>query len=186
MSTKNYVIADSTGLVVGSAIVPDADIQLQQAPEGCTLHIGIHARPFMDRIVDGEVVPVTPPGPTLAERKAALLAELAERRWHVEAGGITLESGARIETDDRAKLLITGARAAAMADANFSTRWKCADGEWATLTADQVLAVYTAVFGHVAECFSREAEIAEQVVAANAETIDRVAALIPPFWQDPA
>ena len=64
---SNYILVDATGLVVGTASVPETDLHLQQAPEGCTMHVGVQARPFLDRFVDG-VVPVPTPEPTLDER----------------------------------------------------------------------------------------------------------------------
>lgn len=181
MSTKNYVIADSTGLVVGSAIVPDADIQLQQAPEGCTLHIGIHARPFMDRIVDGEVVPVTTPEPTLAERKAGLISRLAERRWEIETGGFEFRGKVvRSDADSQAKVnaLMTGI---ALLGDSFTTSWKCQNG-WLKLDAAGAKALVAAGLTHVSSCFAREGELAEAINAATEQDLPALAETVEAFW----
>ena len=181
MRTKNYAIADSTGLVVGSATVPDADLHLQQAPEGCTLHIGIHARPFMDRIVDGEVVPVTPPEPTLDERKTGLIARLAIRRWEVETGGFAFRGKVvKSDADSQAKIngLMTGIE---LLGESFHTKWKCQNG-WLQLDAQGAQELVTAGFAHVALCFAREGDLAAMIDAAAEEDLPSLAEAVEAFW----
>ena len=48
---------------------------------------------------------------------------IADRRYQAEVAGITI-SGMRVETDDRAKLLINGAAVEAMLDADYAMQWK--------------------------------------------------------------
>lgn len=176
----SFVVTDSSGLIIRSGAAQSAD-SITLAP-GEVIHLGLSGIPRRERVVAGQVVAVEE---SLVARRAELLASLAERRWQAEIGGIALPDGTRLDTDDRAKLLITGARAAALADPGFATRWKCAGGQWLELDSAQVLAAYAAIFGHVSACFAREAEIAEMV--AEAESIaeaESVAALIAPFWAD--
>ena len=178
---SNYILVDATGLVVGTASVPDSDLPLQQAPEGCTMHVGVQARPFLDRFVDGVVVPVPTPEPTLDERKATLLARLAERRWEVETGGVTI-GGMTVETDDRSKLLIVNAAARAREDSTYTVRWKIGPGTFITLDAATLIAAEAAVFAHVQRCFAREAELSGQIDAATAEELAALKATVEVFW----
>lgn len=179
----SIILVDSSGLVVGTASVPETDLHLQQAPEGCTMHVGVQARPFLDRFVDGVVVPVPTSEPTMDERKATLLARLAERRWEIETGGVEV-GGLRLETDDRSKLLIADAARRAESDPGFEVRWKTGAG-WVLLSAPALIAARDAVFARVAACFAREAEIADMIAAADEATLGGVADLIQPFWPAP-
>jgi hypothetical protein len=82
----------------------------------------------------------------------------AFKRWQKESGGIIV-AGVPVATDDRSKLMITGARIAADADPNFSTPWVGVDGDVYPLTAAQIVAISNAVSAHVAECFAIYATI---------------------------
>jgi hypothetical protein len=90
-------------------------------------------------------------------------AVIAERRWEVEVGGITI-NGMRVETDDRSKLLINGAAVEAMLDPAYVLKWKAAGG-FIELEAPQVLTVARAVRAHVQACFDREAELLGELEA---------------------
>lgn len=87
-----------------------------------------------------------------------LVAYAADRRWQREVGGLTF-GAFRIATDDRSKMMIIGARAAAAADPDFTTEWKMADNSFITLDAATIIAVSDAVLAHVAECFAIEAQV---------------------------
>jgi hypothetical protein len=117
----------------------------------------------------GEIAQYQPPTLTQAQ----LLSALAAHRYATETGGIIV-SGIPVLTDDRSKLMINGALAAAQRDENFTTKWKTPTG-FVTLGAAQIIAVADAVAGHVNRCFSAESEVAvdiasystrEQVIAA--------------------
>lgn len=87
----------------------------------------------------------------------------ADLRWRRETGGITV-AGLAVATDDRSKLMLSGARIAAMADPAYATRWKTPAG-WVDLDAATIIALSDAVQAHVAACFALEAQVAEQVEA---------------------
>ena len=178
---SNYIIVDATGLVVGTASVPDSDLPLQQAPEGCTMHVGVQARPFLDRFVDGVVVPVPTPEPTLDERKATLLARLAERRWEVETGGFTFR-GRRVKSDADSQAKINGLMTGiALLGDSFHTAWKCSDG-WLQLDAQGARELVTAGFAHVAVCFARESELSAAITSATEDELPELADAVEAFW----
>jgi hypothetical protein len=93
----------------------------------------------------------------LSADRELMAARIAERRWTAEVEGITV-SGMRVETDDRAKLLINGAAVEAMIDPDYVMSWRTADG-FVELTGAQVIAIARAVRSHVQACFDREAEL---------------------------
>lgn len=116
------------------------------------------------RYVNGKVEIYTPT-PTAAD----LVTHAAQRRWEKEAGGITL-SGLVVHTDDRSKIMISGARVAAEADPNFTTQWKGADGSFVTLDAAMIVAISNAVSTHVSNCFALEAQVLAQIEAGTITT----------------
>lgn len=105
----------------------------------------------------------------LADQKIAKLAAAATKRWQVETGGI-LVGGIPVHTDDRSKLMITGARIKADADANFTTQWVTADGTIVPLAAAQIVAIADAVLAHVDACFAAFATLAAAINAAEDQT----------------
>ncbi len=88
-----------------------------------------------------------------------LLAYAKARRYQTETGGVTI-AGVPFATDDRSKLMLMGARAAAQADATFKTAWVAADGSMHQLAAADVLAVSNGVLAHVGACFAAFAGVA--------------------------
>lgn len=116
-----------------------------------------------------EELPDLPPvEPTLEELKAERLAATAERRWQAETGGISV-AGIDVRTDDRSKLMLTGARVKAAADAGFETQWVTADGQIVPLAAAQIIAISDAVLAHVDLCFAHFAGLAAAIAAAADE-----------------
>ena len=87
-----------------------------------------------------------------------LVAHAADMRWQREIGGIQF-GPYHIATDDRSKLMLIGARAAADADPGFETGWKMPDGSFVTIDAATVIAISDAVLAHVAECFAIEQQV---------------------------
>lgn len=116
-------------------------------------------------LADMDIAPYVPAAATAAE----LIAHAAQRRWEKEVGGITL-SGLVIYTDDRSKIMISGARVAAEADPNFTTQWKGADGSFVTLDAAMIVAISNAVSTHVSNCFALEAQVLAQIEAGTLMT----------------
>jgi hypothetical protein len=102
---------------------------------------------------------------------AARLAALADRRWQAETGGMVVE-GVPVATDDRSQGKITGAALDASLDPSATVHWKCADGVFRTLDADQILALGRAMRAHVQACFDREA-----VLMAALQSVTSAAAL---------
>ena len=100
-----------------------------------------------------------------AARDELIAADWAQRiearRYTAEVGGTTA-SGMPIVTDDRSKSLIAGAALRATRSADYTLRWKTADG-FVDLNADQVIAVADAVSDHVQACFNRESALLDAV-----------------------
>ena len=85
-----------------------------------------------------------------AHSSAALTAYLAEKRWNVETGSITV-NGLPVPTDDRAKLLLLGA-STSMADEDTAPFVTSAGA--VSLTGAQFKALYAAITAHVQACFA--------------------------------
>lgn len=83
--------------------------------------------------------------------------DIAARRWQAETSGINI-NGLIVETDDRSKLLISGAALDAVIDPDYTMQWKTPGG-FVELTGAQVISVARAVRAHVQACFDREAEL---------------------------
>lgn len=104
-----------------------------------------------------------------APSKAELVAYAADRRWRLEVGGITV-GDVPVATDDRSKLMITGARVAAMVDPNWSTVWHGADGQTYAVDAAAMLAISDAVQAHVNTGFATFAAVKAAIEAGEITT----------------
>ncbi|WOC14579.1 DUF4376 domain-containing protein [Pseudochrobactrum sp. MP213Fo] len=93
-----------------------------------------------------------------ADPKYALISYAAGMRWQKEVGGFAL-NGLHIATDDRSKLMLAGARAAAETNPDFNTQWKSADNSFVSLNAQELITISNAVLAHVSNCFSIEAQV---------------------------
>lgn len=104
----------------------------------------------------------------LAEETAAarskLHKQLADYRWGVETGGITLPTGIDVATDDRSRALIQGALESLERGYYASTEFKAANGTF-TLTVTEMAPLAEAVSLHVRDCFSAESVVAAQIDA---------------------
>jgi hypothetical protein len=87
-----------------------------------------------------------------------LNAYTATKRWEREVGGIVV-GGLDVATDDRSKIMISGARMKADKDPAFTAQWKCPDGSFITLDAATIIHASDAVLDHVNDCFSIEADV---------------------------
>lgn len=100
--------------------------------------------------------------------------ELALYRWEKEIGGIVF-NGLPIRTDDRSKLLIEGAYAKALDEANPGAL-KNFKGENGFITIDNstIIAVALAVADHVQKCFDAEATVFAAIEAGTHTTVQEV------------
>lgn len=123
----------------------------------------------------------TLPPTTVADAKKRKLAELAEWRYKRETAGVTM-GGARIKTDRESQATITGAFLSMSQGLIQSVDWKASNNQWVQLGLVEITAIAQAVSAHVQSCFTLERQYAELV--ANANTIEAVQAIVPPFIND--
>lgn len=116
-------------------------------------------------VVQGAIVSV-PPAVDLGAYAARL-------RWSREVGGITV-AGVPVATDDRAKLMITGARVAAMADPGWSTVWHGADGLTYPVDAAAMIVIGDAVQAHVNSGFAIFATVRTAIDAGEITTTSEI------------
>lgn len=101
---------------------------------------------------------------SLAEARAARLAELANRRW--QATQYFTFDGVRTHADG-AISAITAAVVARQAFAITAPQtWKLADGEFRSFDTTGILAYGAAVQAHVQACFDREAALTVEIESA--------------------
>lgn len=118
-------------------------------------------------------------GLDLTDARPGLLAYAAKLRWQTEVGGIVV-AGVPVATDDRSKLMVTGARVAAAADPNWVTVWHGADGGSYPIDASAIIAVSDAVQAHVNATFSAFAAVKSAIEAGSVTTTAEIdAAFIP-------
>jgi hypothetical protein len=110
-----------------------------------------------------------------AGAKALLMRYAAHLRWLREVGGISV-AGVPVATDDRSKLMIIGARAAAQADAGWTTNWHGADGQIYEIDAAAIMAISTAVEAHVSTVFALFASTKAAIAASTITTREEVEA----------
>lgn len=114
------------------------------------------------------------PKPTFDELKTAKYAEIAAARYAAETGGCTVD-GVTIATDRGSQALLTAAVVTARLEPEFKVLWKCADGHFVELNSVQFKAIGDAVTAHVEACFACEAELCEQIDAAQTpEELDAI------------
>lgn len=118
------------------------------------------------RFVDGAWVieDVPAPEPVPEPPPPDLVAHAADRRWQKEVGGIIV-AGIPVATDDRSKLMITGARLAAMADPAWTTVWHGSDGGTYPLNVAAMVAISDAVQAHVNGTFETFASVKAAIEA---------------------
>lgn len=155
MVTKYYVNANGDylgGFSEGNPSIPQGAIEVPTCPK--------HGR---DKWINGAW-----------NESVRLKEELAAYRWEKEVGGITY-GGLPIRTDDRSKLLIEGAYAKALDEANPSAQ-KNFKGENGFVTVDNatIISVALAVADHVQKCFDAEATVSGQIDNGDHTTIQQV------------
>jgi len=168
---------DKAGLVIPDSANPTHKIvERWSDPAPSPQHTLATATP----VYDGAQVNVTrtwtaPPPPTVAE----LLAHAAAKRYAVETGGVVL-NGAPIATDRESKATITGAYVLAVQNPSYAiANWKVAPSTFITLDNATIIAIGTAVSGHVQACYDTEAALAAQI---NALTVTTTAEIDAAVW----
>lgn len=113
-------------------------------------------------VLDGDdlVAPPPPPAPT----KADLTKYAAAARWRREVGGVLVGS-VPVATDDRSKMMVTGAAVAAARDPEWETVWHGADGQTYPINAAAMLAISAAVEAHVNATFATFATVKADIEA---------------------
>jgi hypothetical protein len=117
-------------------------------------------------VFDGQRFLAPPPVRVTPER---LLAYAADLRWRLEVGGVTVD-GVPVATDDRSKIMVMGARAAALADAGWKTVWHGTDGRTYPVNAKAMIAIGKAIEAHVASTFATFAAVKAAIAAGEIAT----------------
>ncbi len=102
------------------------------------------------------------PPPAVTPTAQELIAYAMAKRYEKEVGGVVL-GGVPIATDDRSKLMITGARVAANSDPDWTTVWQGSDGNSYPLTSQQMIGVSDGVQAFVSECFATFADVKSDI-----------------------
>lgn len=177
-----FIITDTAGIVVRSgAVANPADIDIQPLGPGESITPGLSGRAGKDRLnAAGEIEPLPPPQPTLAEQKAALLARLAERRYEIEISGVDF-GGVVIPTDRHSQFMLSTVARKAEADPSQVKGWKTGPGIWIDMSASQIIAAADLVYDRVDALFLRERELSDQILAAE-EITPTLQAVVEDFW----
>lgn len=102
----------------------------------------------------------------IKQRRALRLQELADHRWQIETGGVTLPDGSRILTDRESQAQLTSAYQSLSMPFVESIDWKAAEG-WVTVSEAELRPIAQAVAQHVQGCFKAERQVSEQITAAE-------------------
>lgn len=86
------------------------------------------------------------------------LAAVAARRFTAEVAGITV-AGVSVYTDRTTQNKLTAAAFRALRDPEYTVDWKCTNGSFITLDAEQITAIADAVGDYVQACYTREGEL---------------------------
>ena len=88
--------------------------------------------------------------------RADLSQRIAEARYNLEVGGVTLENGARINTERDAQAMIASALLRVTRKPGELIDWKGGDGIWVKIDKATVEMISDVVGDHVQACFSAE------------------------------
>lgn len=111
----------------------------------------------------------------LAERQAALLEAVRERRWQAETGGCVV-NGVAIRTDEQSQAKIDAAIALFDKDPTLAAiDFEAQPGEWVTLDKLAITAIGIAAGRHVQAAFSRARALSDAIAAA--ESIEALEAI---------
>lgn len=104
----------------------------------------------------------------LAERREALLSELAALRWEHQTAGVEY-AGVRLHTDPSSVMALRMA-----AQEGEGDLWKGMDSQWITLSPGGLLEASQRATTHVRDCFAREAELAHAIRKADHDALDEL------------
>lgn len=108
---------------------------------------------------------LTPTGWTLEENppRFATPEEIAQYRYEVENKGVLVDLGElgthSFDTSRENRSMWLAVQLQALSNPEFVQQWKTLGGDFLTLNASQILLVCGKVYGHVAACFAKEAEL---------------------------
>ncbi|CAI8793905.1 hypothetical protein EMIT0P12_20050 [Pseudomonas sp. IT-P12] len=85
-------------------------------------------------------------------------AAIAARRFDAEVAGITV-AGVPVYTDRTTQNKLTAAAFRALRNPEYTVDWKCTNGSFITLNAEQITAIADAVGDYVQACYTREGEL---------------------------
>ena len=169
----SYAARIQDGVVVEIAQLPSG-IKIEDAFHPDAGFVKASASVARGMLYDGEFHPApAPEKPRAADVKAGLVAYAADKRWQMETGGIIVD-GVPVATDDRSKVMIIGARAAAQSDPNWTTVWHGTDGGAYPLNAAAVLAISKAVEAHVNATFATFAAVKADIDAGDITTLAEI------------
>ena len=94
----------------------------------------------------------------LAPRPVDILAVIAARRFTAEVAGITVAE-VPVYTDRTTQNKLTAAAFRALRNPEYTVDWKCTNGSFITLNAEQITAIADAVGDYVQACYTREGEL---------------------------
>lgn len=135
-------------------------------PCGAAVSIG-------DAYDDGEFIP-----PDL--ESVDLVKYAAFKRWETETSCIVI-GGVSVVTDDRSKVMITGARIASDADPLFTTHFKSSEGVFTTIGRAEIVAISDGLLAHIANCFHIEKIVLEEIGLGTITTTDEIDDLFRPL-----
>jgi len=119
------------------------------------------------------IAPYVAPTPTVAELKA----HLADYRWKIETGGLTVQVNGHtfpVQTDDRSQTKFNAILLGTIIDPTFSTPFKNKEGNFITLNRDECQQMATAVGDFVKKAFASEEVVQGQVDGGSVTTYDQV------------
>lgn len=98
--------------------------------------------------------------------RGEILGRLADYRFGVETGGLTLPDGSRILTDRESQAQLSSAYQSLSQPFVDSIDWKAAGG-WVTVTETELRPIAQAVAQHVQGCFTAERRVSETIAGAT-------------------
>lgn len=142
-----------------------------EADDGAVLVVSEKAGPGWSWTEVGGFIAPAPIAPTQAE----LIQHARDLRWQMETAGI-LFNGVAVATDDRSKLMLSGARQKAATDPDFETTWFGPDPEdtGTVLTAALIIAISDAVLAHVDACFATYGQVVSAIGSGAITTRDQI------------